>query len=87
MAFVSVEVDIEEFDDDDLIEEIESRGYVVAEDDDNDDKNPFSTGFPEAYSIRRNFNNIELREHLLAITDLGHSVSNEYLINQLKHML
>lgn len=37
MASVSVEVDIDEFDDDDLIEELESRGYTVEEKDDDED--------------------------------------------------
>ena len=32
MAYVSVHVDLDEFDDDELIEELESRGYKVLED-------------------------------------------------------
>ena len=32
MAYVSVHVDLDEFDDEELIEELESRGYKVSED-------------------------------------------------------
>ena len=32
MAYVSVHVELEEFDDDELIEELESRGYKVLKD-------------------------------------------------------
>lgn len=32
MAYVSVDVDLDEFDDEELIEELESRGYKVSED-------------------------------------------------------
>jgi len=32
MAYVSVDVDLDEFDDDELIDELESRGYKVLED-------------------------------------------------------
>ena len=32
MAYVSVNVDLDEFDDDELIDELESRGYKVLED-------------------------------------------------------
>jgi hypothetical protein len=33
MAYISVDVDIDEFDDDELIDELESRGYKVFDED------------------------------------------------------
>jgi hypothetical protein len=34
MAYTTIEINLEEFDDDELIDELEKRGYRVVEDDD-----------------------------------------------------
>ena len=33
MAYVTVDVDLDEFDDDELVEEVKTRGYTVVEED------------------------------------------------------
>ncbi len=91
MASVSVEVDIDEFDDDDLIEELEHRGYTVGdkdeEDDDDDIPETSRTRMPSSYTIKRCFDRHQLRTHLENITGCGGYVSNEELLEQLKYLL
>lgn len=38
MAYIRVDVDLDEFDDDDLINEVEMRGFTVLDDDEVDEK-------------------------------------------------
>ena len=90
MAYVTVDVDIDEFDDDDLIEELESRGYTVEKDDEEDEGDVPETSrtrMPSSYTIRRDFDRHQLRTHLENITGCGGYVSNEELLNQLKDLL
>lgn len=91
MASVSVEVDIDEFDDDDLIEELESRGYTVEEKDDEEDEGDIPetsrTRMPSSYTIRRDFDRHKLRDHLLNLTGQGSYVSDDELLEQLKYLL
>ena len=91
MAFVSVEVDIEEFDDDDLIEELESRGYIIGvkdeEEDEDDAQETSRKRMPSSYTIKRCFDRHQLRTHLENITGCGGYVSNEELLEQLKYLL
>lgn len=91
MAYVIVDVDIDEFDDDDLIEELESRGYTVEEKDDEKDEDDVPetsrTRMPSSYTINRFFDRHQLRTHLENITGCGGYVSNEELLEQLKYLL
>ena len=90
MAYVTVDVDIDEFDDDDLIEELESRGYTVEKDDEEDEGDVPETSrtrMPSSYTIRRDFDRHQLRTHLENITGCGGYVSNEELLEQLKYLL
>ena len=90
MAYVTVDVDIDEFDDDDLIEELESRGYTVEKDDEEDEGDAPETSrtrMPSSYTIRRDFDRHQLRTHLENITGCGGYVSNEELLEQLKYLL
>lgn len=91
MASVSVEVDIDEFDDDDLIEELEARGYTVNEDDDEEDEGDIPetsrTRMPSSYTIRRDFDRHKLRDHLSNLTGQGSYVSDDELLEQLKCLL
>ena len=88
MAYVKIEVDIEEFDDIDLIEELQSRGYVVSDDDEQEKDVPEQrTKIPSSYSIDRNFDRHKLRTHLENITDRGSYVSNEEILEKLKYLL
>lgn len=88
MAWVTIDVDIEEFDDDDLIEELNRRGYVVSEDEEQEKDVPEQrTKIPSSYSIGRDFDRHKLRTHLENITDCGSYVSNEYILEILKYLL
>jgi hypothetical protein len=91
MAYVRVDVDIDDFDDDDLIEELESRGYTVEETDDEKDEDDVPetsrTRMPSSYTINRFFDRHKLRTHLENITGCGGYVSNEELLEQLKYLL
>lgn len=91
MAYVTVDVDIEEFDDDDLIEELESRGYTVAETDDEKDEDDVPetsrTRMPLSYTICRDFDRHKLRDHLLDLTGQGCYVSDDELLEGLKYLL
>lgn len=91
MAYVTVDVDIDEFDDDDLIEELESRGYTVEKNDDEevegDVPETSRTRMPSSYTIRRDFDRHKLRDHLLNLTGQGSYVSDDELLEQLKYLL
>ena len=91
MAYLTIDVEIDEFDDDDLIEELENRGYTVSDknEEEDDDEVPETSRkrLPSSYTIKRCFDNKELREHLLNIAGLGSYVSNEELLEQLKDLL
>lgn len=91
MASVSVEVDIDEFDDDDLIEELESRGYTVEEKDDEEDEGDVPetsrTRMLSSYTIRRDFDRHKLRDHLLNLTGQGSYVSDDELLERIKELL
>lgn len=87
MAYVTVDVDIEEFDDDDLIEELESRGYTVIEEDEDDVPETSRTQMPSFYTICRDFDRHKLRDHLLNLTGQGCYVSDDELLEGLKYLL
>lgn len=91
MASVSVEVDIDEFDDDDLIEELESRSYTVEEKDDEEEEGDIPetsrTRMPSSYTIPRNFDRHKLRDHLLNLTGQGSYVSDDELLQRIKELL
>lgn len=91
MAYVTVDVDIDEFDDDDLIEELESRGYTVEEKDDEEDEGDVPeisrTRMPSSYTIRRDFDRHKLRDHLLNLTGQGSYVSDDELLERIKELL
>ena len=84
---VEVDIDIEdhlgEVSDKQLIAEVEDRGYYVEgkEEDENRKK------VPSEYTIKRCFDNRELREHLLNLAGLGSYVSNDELVNRIKELL
>lgn len=90
MAMVEVNVDLGDFEDDELIEELEDRGYTIDKDeeDDNDDVPETSRKrMPSSYTIKRCFDRHQLRTHLENITGCGGYVSNEELLEQLKYLL
>ena len=76
---VDVDVELDEFDDDDIIEELEKRGFCVTKEGDVGDVNGFF--LPEFYDCHK------LREHLLAITGLGSYVTDEGIWNELQSLL
>lgn len=91
MAYITIDVDIDEFYDDDLIEELESRGYTVKKNDEEEDEDEVSETsrkrMPSSYTIKRFFDRHQLRTHLENITGCGSYVSNEELLEQLKYLL
>ena len=90
MAMVEVNVDLGDFEDDELIEELENRGYTIDKDEkDDDDEVPETSRkrMPSSYTIKRCFDRHQLRTHLENITGCGGYVSNEELLEQLKYLL
>ena len=82
-----INIDLSDFDDDDLADELISRGYVVEDINEVQDYTPSRKKLPVFYSIKLCFDNKELRTHLENITGCGGYVSNEELLNQLKYLL
>lgn len=91
MPYINIDVDLDEFDDDDLIEELEDRGYTVSDKDEEEDEDEVSETsrkrIPSSYTIKRSFDRHQLRTHLENITGCGGYVSNEELLEQLKYLL
>lgn len=89
MAMVEVNVDLGDFEDDELIEELEDRGYTIDKDEEDDDEVPETSRkrMPSSYTIKRCFDRHQLRTHLENITGCGGYVSNEELLEQLKYLL
>ena len=90
MALVEVNVDLGDFEDDELIEELEDRGYTIDKDEEEDEDEVPETSrkrMPSSYTIKRCFDRHQLRTHLENITGCGGYVSNEELLNQLKDLL
>ena len=90
MAMVEVNVDLGDFEDDELIEELEDRGYTIDKDEEDDDDEVSETSrkrMPSSYTIKRCFDRHQLRTHLENITGCGGYVSNEELLEQLKYLL
>lgn len=90
MAMVEVNVDLGDFEDDELIEELEDRGYTIDKDEEEDEDEVPETSrkrMPSSYTIKRCFDRHQLRTHLENITGCGGYVSNEELLEQLKYLL
>ena len=90
MAMVEVNVDLGDFEDDELIEELEDRGYTIDKDEEDDNDEVPETSrkrMPSSYTIKRCFDRHQLRTHLENITGCGGYVSNEELLEQLKYLL
>ena len=90
MAMVEVNVDLGDFEDDELIEELEDRGYTIDKDEEEDEDDVPKTSrkrMPSSYTIKRCFDRHQLRSHLENITGCGGYVSNEDLLEQLKYLL
>lgn len=90
MAMVEVNVDLGDFEDDELIEELEDRGYTIDKDEEEDDDEVPETSrkrMPSSYTIKRCFDRHQLRTHLENITGCGGYVSNEELLEKLKYLL
>ena len=90
MAMVEVNVDLGDFEDDELIEELEDRGYTIDKDEEDDDDEVPETSrkrMPSSYTIKRCFDRHQLRTHLENITGCGGYASNEELLEQLKYLL
>ena len=90
MAMVEVNVDLGDFEDDELIEELEDRGYTIDKDEEDDDDEVSETSrkrMPSSYTIKRCFDRHQLRTHLENIAGCGGYVSNEELLEQLKYLL
>ena len=90
MAMVEVNVDLGDFEDDELIEGLENRGYTIDKDEEDDDDEVPETSrkrMPSSYTIKRCFDRHQLRTHLENIAGCGGYVSNEELLEQLKYLL
>lgn len=84
---VEVEVDLDDFDEDEIVEHLEDKGYTVEYNGKPEAPEPSRKRLPSSYTIKRCFDNKELREHLLNIAGMGSYVSNEELVNRIKELL
>lgn len=84
---VEVEVDLDDFDEDEIVEYLEDKGYTVGYNGKPEVPEPSRKRLPSSYTIKRCFDNKELREHLLNIAGMGSYVSNEELVNRIKELL
>ena len=87
---VEVEVDLDEFDEDEIVSYLEDKGYTVeydGEPEEQEQSEPSRKRLPSHYSIKRCFDNRELREHLQNLSGLGSYVSNDELVNRIKELL
>lgn len=84
MARVTTEVDIDieldEFEDDELIDEMKSRGFTVLDEDD-------EVSNEDGFFLPNLFDRHQLRKHLLNITGLGSYVTDEDILSELKSLL
>ena len=87
---VEVEVELDEFDEDEIVSYLEYKGYTVeydGEPEEQEQPEPSRKRLPSHYSINRCFDNRELREHLQNLSGLGSYVSNDELVNRIKELL
>ena len=84
---VEVEVDLDDFDEDEIVEYLEDKGYTVEYNGKSEDPEPPRKRMPSLYTIKRCFDRHQLRNHLENITGCGGYVSNEELLEQLKYLL
>ena len=84
---VEVEVDLDDFDEDEIIEYLEDKGYTVEDNGEPEAPEPSRKRLPSSYTIKRCFDRHQLRTHLENITGCGGYVSNEELLEQLKYLL
>lgn len=86
MAYI--DIDLSEFDSNDLIEELEDRGYIVlSEEKEEEEENATKTRFASSYRIDRLFDAAQLRQHLVDITDSTSFASTEEILEKLKNLL
>ena len=87
---VEVEVDLDEFDEDEIVSYLEDKGYTVeydGEPEEQEQPEPSRKRLPSHYSIKRCFDSRELRDHLVTRAGVGSYVSNEELVNRIKELL
>ena len=87
---VEVEVELDDFDEDEIVSYLEDKGYIVEYDEEPEQQEQPAQSrkrLPSHYSIKRCFDNRELREHLLNLAGLGSYVSNDELVNRIKELL
>lgn len=78
---------MDDFDEDEIVEYLQDKGYTVEDNGEPEEPETPRNRLPSSYTIIRNFDNRQLREHLLNITGLGSYVSNEELVNRIKDLL
>ena len=84
---VEVEVDLDDFDEDEIVEYLQDKGYTVEDNGEPEEPEISRKRMPSSYTIKRCFDRHQLRTHLENITGCGGYVSNEELLEQLKYLL
>ena len=84
---VEVEVDLDDFDEDEIVEYLQDKGYTVEDNGEPEEPETSRKRIPSSYTIKRCFDRHQLRTHLENITGCGGYVSNEELLEQLKYLL
>lgn len=87
---VEVEVDLDDFDEDEIVSYLEGKGYIVEYDGEPEQQEqpvPSRKRLPSHYTIKRCFDNRELRDHLVTLAGVGSYVSNDELVNRIKELL
>ena len=84
---VEVEVDLDDFDEDEIVEYLQDKGYTVEDNGEPEELELPRNRLPYSYTIKRCFDRHQLRTHLENIAGCGGYVSNEELLEQLKYLL
>lgn len=82
LIHMAIEINIGDFEEDEIIEYIEDLGYTVT---DSDGRPAIEPETPPAEILR--FDSLALREHLISILGCGHYVTNNQIISLIKESL
>lgn len=85
MPFVSIDLDV--FDEDDLVEYLENCGYEVTKEDDNDLSGSDLDFNVTEYCAKRLSNRVTARDFLTDILELTHHASESEILERVKQVI
>ena len=82
-----MDVELEEFEDDELVNELEERGWYVYSEEQEDVDSVYDKFNRDHYIISTGYDSKELREHLIEILQCGHHVNDYELLAMINDKL